>query len=106
MTEPTGDNYGLVMPFVSVQSVGGPHDDESYVAGWRMGSLDVTLERDKPIGGVLHVQYSMPVEEASREQADLIAMKHGYRAEFGEPSDEFPGWLQVTFTKVDSGDQS
>ena len=41
-------SYGLLMPFVTVVSKGGPHEDESYAAGWEMGVLDARLEFEKP----------------------------------------------------------
>lgn len=37
--------YDLVMPFVTVTSAGGPHDDDAYVAGFEMGALDACLRR-------------------------------------------------------------
>lgn len=66
--------YGLVMPFVTVHSKGGPHEDNAYAAGWEMGVLDETLKA-KP---VFHEQI---IRTDSTAQADLIAMKNGYRPE-------------------------
>lgn len=66
-------SYDLVMPFVTVASNGGIHDDDSYVAGWEMGVLDfrLGLARNAGLGlpcATVHVG-NMP-------QVDLIAMKH------------------------------
>lgn len=87
--------YELVMPFLPVRSQGGPHDDDAYTAGWEMGKLDATLEYQRP--AVLE----LPIHEANREQADLIAMKWSYR---GEVTDADPtwhsGWLVLRLTKL------
>lgn len=45
-----GTEYGLVMPFVTVSSVGGPHDDGAYVAGYEMGALAVRLQMAELLG--------------------------------------------------------
>lgn len=34
----------LVMPFVVCTSEGGPYEDESFVAGWDLGTLDARLD--------------------------------------------------------------
>lgn len=66
--------YDLVMPFVTVTSKGGPHDDVAYVAGWEMGQLDYRLAL-AAFGG-----HNVPPTVLRREnlpQIQLIAMKHG-----------------------------
>lgn len=63
-TEP--DEYGLVMPFVSTASQGGPHDDDSYVAGYEMGQLDAFLGEGSP---AVHEQQ---IHAENGEQGDLI----------------------------------
>lgn len=73
--------HELVMPFVNVTSVGGPFDDRAYCAGWEMGKLDVLLGQLRPS---VHEQ---AVLTANATQADLLAMKHGYHAEFQVPED-------------------
>lgn len=77
----------LVMPFVTVVSRGGPHDDASYTAGWEMGALDAELERAR----VINQERLIHTENAA--QADLIAMRHGYRAEI-EPT-QVDGWSSL-----------
>lgn len=76
--------YDLVMPFLPVQSKGGPHDDNAYVAGYEMGLLDAQLS-----GSIFDQGRAVHVE--NREQADLIAMHHGYVAEFTDQ--EIEGWV-------------
>lgn len=65
-------SFGMLMPFVTVQSKGGPHDDVSYAAGYAMGLLD-----EKLCQGLGVVE--MPVGLESVPQADLLAMRYGYR---------------------------
>ena len=84
--------YGLVMPFVTVTSKGGPHDDESYCAGYAMGLLDARLGS----GGEQPVE---SVRESCVAQADLLALKHGYTIQ--AESSGVDGWIYVTFTRLD-----
>lgn len=81
--------YGLLMPFVTVASKGGPHDDDSYVAGYAMGLLDVYLKIGRVAPGA-------PVREDSLAQADLLAMRYDYAMSVDGVVD---GWASVTFTK-------
>lgn len=86
--------YGLVMPFVSVASKGGPYDDDAYCAGWAMGALDTRL------GAAMRLMsHEETVREADVPQADLIAMKNGYRME-STPS-EVDGWVFCEFVTGD-----
>lgn len=96
MPDPT--EYGLVMPFVTVTSVGGPHDDTAYVAGYEMGALDARLElaalaRAIPTATNIHT--------VNQPQADLIAMKHGFTLSF-TPIDGHDDWLHVEFANGDT----
>lgn len=75
--------YDLVMPFLPVQSNGGPHDDAAYVAGYEMGLLDAQLGRTE-------FDQGRAIRADNREQADLIAMRHGRIAEF--TADDGTGW--------------
>lgn len=84
--------YGLVMPFVAVTSKGGIYDDDAYTAGWEMGQLYTRLERRGD--AVLRVT----IHSANAEQADLVAMRHGYRCDV-ERSEECPDWTFATFTR-------
>lgn len=89
-TQPSESGYDLVMPFVTVTSKGGPHDDQSYVAGWEMGNLDAALEyaTDRTV--------ARSIRSENAAQADLLAMKHGYRCELTEYDDQ---WTIATFTR-------
>jgi hypothetical protein len=77
--------YELVMPFVVVQSQGGPYDDDAFQAGWLSGWLDARLERND------HSATWAPV--TLRPQIDLIAMKHGFVTEDPEYVDDDFGWF-------------
>lgn len=81
----------LVMPFVTVLSKGGPHDDRSYTAGWEMGALYAELDHDHVV-----VRERL-IHTDNAAQADLIAMKHGYRAEI-EPTN-VAGWSTLRLTR-------
>jgi hypothetical protein len=85
--------YELVMPFQPVISNGGPYDDDAYVAGYEMGRLDAMLAAAKfPDEG-------QPIHGDNREQADLIAMRHGYMGEF--TNDNGDGWV---YMKIHTGE--
>lgn len=70
------EHFELVMPFVAVASVGGPYDDDAYVAGYEMGQLDVTLATVDP----RQVRLPQVFRTPNVRQVDLIAMKHGWKA--------------------------
>mgnify|MGYP001569445451 CR=1 FL=1 len=83
--------YGLVMPFVAVKSKGGPYDDQAYAAGWEMGVLSAKLA-SSPLG------HSTTIRTDHAEQADLLAMRYGYRCE-ATRSEEWPEWTYVVFRR-------
>jgi hypothetical protein len=87
--------YELLLPFLPVQSLDGPYEDCAYVAGWEMGMLDGELR----MGG--HREFAVTIRQENREQADLVAMRHGYAAEFKDYGD---GWVALTARK--SGEHS
>lgn len=84
--------YDLVMPFVSVASKGGPYEDNAYCAGWAMGALDARLATLAP------VSLSETVRTDDLDQADLVAMSHGYAMQRHES--EVEGWTFVEFTRL------
>jgi len=90
MADESEPEYGLVMPFVTVASKGGPHDDESYTAGYAMGMLDVTLA-----SGV--AKHDVTIRATCEAQADLLAMRYRYHSVIGDVGDE---WVFATFTKM------
>jgi hypothetical protein len=79
------------MPFVTVESKGGPHDDMSYTAGWEMGGLYARLEFT-----VLRRPFTLTIDATNIPQADLIAMKYGYKTTV-ETHDEYPEWAVMSF---------
>lgn len=98
MTEPVDQHiiteYGLVMPFVAVQSKGGPFQDQAYAAGWEMGALHGRLAQLTPEAGEQHHAQMIRIE--NREQADLIAMHTQCTAAFTPSGD---GWLLASFKR-------
>lgn len=85
--------YDLVMPFVTVTSKGGPHDDQAYAAGWDCGALD----RDLAVAAVLsHTPPARTMRSESARQVDLIAMRHGYTVQVDDLGDE---WSLYVFTR-------
>lgn len=84
--------YEMVMPFVTVTSKGGPHDDDSYVAGYIMGTLNSSLQT----AATVRASITATIEEVNMPQAELIAMRNGY-ALTDESVEDFPGWHFVTF---------
>jgi hypothetical protein len=60
----------LVMPFVVVTSVGGPFDDESFVAGWHCAQISEALSHSG-------TSWSGTVPRALVPQLDLIGMERG-----------------------------
>lgn len=87
--------YGLVMPFVVVASVGGPYDDESFAAGWQLGSLDYNLADP---ARYLPLVVTVPVP--CIPQVDLIAMRHGCRTELGD-EDDSGTWRTVRISTME-----
>lgn len=89
----------LVMPFVTVKSQGGPHDDAAYVAGWEMGSLDAQLNIMSSLRSA--EQYGpLGIHSENKEQADLLAMQYGWTAKFEEVTD-FPEWTKMTLWRAE-----
>jgi hypothetical protein len=67
--------FSIRLPFVTVTSAGGPHDDDSYVAGWEMGRLAAMLEWVPPTVTMLTVPM---LHRVNLPQADLIGMDNGF----------------------------
>ncbi len=85
--------YELVMPFVTVVSKDGPHEDNSYAAGWAMGSLYAEVQQASLIGATFY----RDVAEENVPQAELIAMRYGYLTDTA-PS-EVEGWVLMGFAQ-------
>ena len=86
----------LVMPFVTVASKGGPHDDAAYVAGWEMGALDAMLSAAPEVC----MQLRHTIHSVNAPQADLIAMRHGFKSRV-TVFEECPEWSTVELWKGD-----
>ena len=80
-------NAVMIMPFVTVTSKGGPHDDESYACGWEMGALDALLGFGHPSS------VAQAIHSSNLAQADLIAMRWGYTLRHTPSKAE--GWTEV-----------
>lgn len=99
MTDDEADetaDYGLEMPFLPVASRGGPHDDGAYVAGYEAGRLDALLAS---CAATMECPDSLLLHEENADQADLIAMRHGFIAEVRLPRD---GWVLTSFTRMEA----
>jgi hypothetical protein len=94
--EPAEPEYELVMPFVTVASKGGPHDDASFVAGWQLGALEADLNTLKRYSAEFTAWFLPEL----LPQVDLIAMKHGYQVVQGEHVDETRTWICKTLRPV------
>lgn len=100
MTIPSDEpaDLSLVMPFTITASHGGPHDDDAFTSGFRLGVLWSQLQHAPPgQQGVATIR----VEE--RDQLDLMLMHFGFTiADIDSHADE---WLTVWIrrgTSVDS----
>lgn len=89
----TESEYELLLPFVACKSQGGAYEDDAFVGGWRLGSLDARLEFQAPPFFALYVHPS------DLEQLDLVAMRHRYSVKVDDhtPLDE---WVNVTLRKT------
>lgn len=91
------EDFELELPFISVKSKGGPHDDDSFVAGFEMGTLDVIL-------GMPYLQvYTMTIHTVNLKQADLIAMHYDCKMEVESEEDDM---TVVTFERVCTCDET
>ena len=94
---PEGDEMELVMPFVTVVSAGGPHDDDSFAAGWQAGEIDRSLSVAEP--AVVSVCFAV-VRRDVVPQLELVGMRHGFPTLHVTPtSDE---WCTVTFWRSET----
>lgn len=88
--------YELVIPFIPIQSEGGPFDDGAYAAGYEMGRLDVVLSTASNLGLTPDTHYLC--NEHNAEQVDLLAMRYGFSC-LVEPV-VATDWISVTFTAI------
>jgi hypothetical protein len=85
----------LVMPFVVVASRGGRWDDEAYCAGYEMGTLNAALAQ-RP------ARLLMTLQDGNQDQADLVAMRHGYRCTVAGHDDQ---WVHMQFVRAGQVDR-
>ena len=85
--------FELLMPFLAVESKGGPYDDQAFTAGYQMGNINGLLE-DRRIAATTFIIY-----QPLKEQADLIAMRFGYTMEVLH--DDSEEWMQVGYTRIE-----
>lgn len=89
--------FSLVMPFVVVESKGGPYRDQDYVAGFECGLLDAECADAAKRGRFPIVP--LAVRSDNIPQIDLIAMRNGFLLA-AEVIEETPEWSWVTFTRA------
>lgn len=97
--EPEDDRYELVVPFVVCTSVGGPFDDDAFVAGFQAGQVDQAL-KTAAVSRAREVSFTVNSELV--KQLELIGMNHGFPVITAEPSEGAPSWTFVTF-RTDGG---
>jgi hypothetical protein len=93
MLEIRDDLSAGLIPLVLSRGGGGPHDEEAFRSGWRLGEIAALLAQP----GISAVADAIRPQE--REQADLIAMARGYTMTV-DPSDD-PDWMLVTFVRTE-----
>lgn len=93
--------YGLVMPFVLVQSRGGPYEDQAFVSGYSLGRLDYELSVARALTMTPSTRYE---RAADQPQADLIAMRYGFTLTVTPLSDG--EWARYEFTRILSEGES
>lgn len=96
LDEPEEQDYGLVFPFVVCQSLGGPHEDDAFVAGYQAGQIDSALAA---AAAVRATQAKFTVRSALVPQLEMVAMNRGFPVMLAEPWEAHPDeWTHVTFS--------
>jgi hypothetical protein len=72
----------IALPFVTVTSKGGPHDDQAYTCGYEMGYLDATLDALNQSGTA--TSWSATIHRENLAQADLVGMQYSLTMRVGE----------------------
>lgn len=99
--------YELLMPFLPVESKGGPYDDDAYCAGWEMAQLHARLKAARHHG---LQPPAVTIRRANLDQADLIAMHVGAVLTEGFPDESDiddvtrAEWAYVTFEWAVAGE--
>lgn len=100
LPEPESEGYSLVVPFVTVTSKNGPHEDQAYTAGWEMGLLYEKL-RATP-----HEMQIITIRTENLPQADLILMKYGYTSEKIQQEPDVPEWTRLVLIPKEESDEA
>ena len=79
------DDSTIAMPFVTVASKGGPHDDQAYTCGYEMGYLDATLDALSQAGTA--TSWQVTIHRVNLAQADLIGMQYNLTMSEGHWTD-------------------
>lgn len=95
MSDDEDEGYELVMPFVACRSQGGDFDDDSFVAGYQAGKIDMALTIIVAAGGDEHC---CTVDSRLARQLDLIALKHNFLVKIEETGTD--GWSYATFRRT------
>jgi hypothetical protein len=101
VSERQDHGMSLVLPFVVVESKGGPYADEPFVAGYQAGEIDARLAQAELIGADV-VRVAM-VRRALLPQLELHGMRYGFNVlEPTEPHHEEAGsdyWCDLIFRR-------
>jgi len=102
----TDAEYELFMPFIVVESQGGPYPDEAFVVGYELGLLDQELQTLAGVGPTRcgAVPTGRYLHTLGVPQADLIAMRNGYTIDTSEGhSDSTWTWVEFRPEAPDGG---
>lgn len=105
---PTSDDHNefdheleLVVPFIVVESKGGPYDDQAFVAGYQVGEIDVRLAFAN-MAGAQTVKFPI-VRRSLLAQLELHGMRYGFTSmEASEATSHIPAsdeWCSLTFAR-------
>lgn len=95
--DPDEGSYGLVMPFVVVESAGGPYDDDAFVAGWAAGAIDRTLQLMADEAAVWELTFTVRTDLLP--QLELIGMRHQFPV-MRSVVTEVPEWSSVIYART------
>lgn len=96
--EPDEGSYSLVMPFVVVQSTGGPYDDAAFTAGWAAGAIDRTLHSLADEAAVWDLTFTVRTDLIP--QMELIGMRHQFPV-MRSAATEVSEWSSIIFARTD-----
>lgn len=95
MDQPEDEGMELAVPFIVCQSQGGPYEDESFVAGYQAGRIDMALAAAASVGAK---SATYTVMTTLVKQLELIGMHRGFPNVTAEQPEEAPEWSFVTFS--------